>query len=97
MGALSYVALLLAKYAGELATVAHEIHHDDPGKRERGRRRARRYLKHRLYALKWCVRQLEVVLPAVAGEQAEANAAFELRHESPETARAILHQEDELR
>lgn len=70
MGALEYVALLLGKYAGELATVAHEVNHDDAAKRERGRRKARRYLKNRLRALRWCIDRLEAILPAIVGEEA---------------------------
>lgn len=74
MGAVEYVALLLGKYAGELAGVAHDLNHPDAYKRERGRRGAHRFLKNRLRALRWVIDRLEAVLPLVAGSSGDASS-----------------------
>lgn len=93
MGAVEYVALLLGKYAGELSGIAHDLAHDDLVKRERGRRKAHRYLKHRLRALRWAIDRLEAVLPLVAGSSSDASppAANDTRRPDPnDTSPAVV-------
>lgn len=60
--ALQHVALMLGKYSGELNGIALQLQSKNPEKRSRGRRRAVKWVKHRLPSLNWCMREAETLL-----------------------------------